>query len=53
MEVLNLSEMQAIMGGVSRHEYCHTLVEIMQHSKEENDGDNVDRVLRAYNMYCE
>ena len=45
-------EMQQIVGGVSRDEYCEQLVKIMFRSMWDGDCENYERVDSAYNRYC-
>ena len=50
MEKINLFEMQAITGGISRAEYCAQLKKMMREG--EMDDKNFDNAVEAYHRNC-
>ena len=49
MEKMNLFEMQAIAGGISRAEYCAQLKQLM---RGDLDDKNFDNAVEAYHRNC-
>ena len=47
---MNLFEMQAIAGGISREEYCALLKKMMREC--EMDDKNFDNAVEAYHRNC-
>ena len=50
MEKMNLFEMQAIAGGISREEYCAQLKKMMREC--EMDDKNFNNAVEAYHRNC-
>ena len=50
MEKMNLFEMQAIAGGISREEYCAQLKKMMRECNM--DQKNFDNAVEAYHRNC-
>ncbi|WP_154663611.1 hypothetical protein [Bacteroides neonati] len=50
LEVLNLQEMNEIKGGVSKEEYCQTLINIVM-SNDLSEGA-MEGARHGYNKHC-
>ena len=52
MKELSLLEMQQIVGGISRTEYCELLVKMLYDAMERDDCDNYERIDGAFSTHC-
>ncbi len=50
LEVLDLQEMNEIKGGVSKEEYCRTLIEIVMNN--DLDEGAMEGARAGYNKHC-